>query len=187
MRHSRGFTLVEILIALVIMGVVTGALYQMLNNTQRLSRAQAEQVSLESTCAPGPWSCPTSSEKSTPCSVESPRRTTSSSRSRTGSGIARCAGCTLSVSRRQRGTQVQVFTTDIAAYRNPAAAKDGIYVFIEGNPDKEQDDQWIQVPAVTGVAMGTSALAGRRVSPLARRLPPRWSGSRSVRRCGPTR
>ena len=49
MRHSRGFTLIELLIALVMMGVVTGGLYAMLIRTQRLTRAQTEQLSLQST------------------------------------------------------------------------------------------------------------------------------------------
>ncbi|HEX6105720.1 MAG TPA: type II secretion system protein, partial [Gemmatimonadales bacterium] len=53
MRQHRGFTLVEILIALVIMGLVTGALFQLLTNTQRLSRAQAEQVDLQANVRAG--------------------------------------------------------------------------------------------------------------------------------------
>jgi prepilin-type N-terminal cleavage/methylation domain-containing protein len=48
MRPRSGFTLVEILVALVIMGVVAGAVFQLLINSQRLSRFQTEQVSLQS-------------------------------------------------------------------------------------------------------------------------------------------
>ena len=35
MSQRRGFTLVEVLLALIIMGVVTGALYRLLNTNQR--------------------------------------------------------------------------------------------------------------------------------------------------------
>jgi hypothetical protein len=57
------------------------------------------------------------------------------------------------------GTQVRVFTTDVSAYRDPVATRDGIYVFLEGDPDTEQDDQWIQVP-VTAVATGNVCPGG---------------------------
>ena len=53
MTQRRGFTLIEVLIALVIMGIVTGALYRLLNTSQRLSLAQAEQVSLQSNVRTG--------------------------------------------------------------------------------------------------------------------------------------
>ena len=53
MRTRHGFTLIEVLIALVIMGIVTGAVYQLLNTSQRLSLAQAEQVSLQSNVRTG--------------------------------------------------------------------------------------------------------------------------------------
>ena len=45
MRYARGFTLIEILIALVLMGIVSTALYQLLVANQRLYRAQVESVS----------------------------------------------------------------------------------------------------------------------------------------------
>jgi prepilin-type N-terminal cleavage/methylation domain-containing protein len=48
MRNHRGFTLVELLVVLLIMGVVTGGIFKLLNTTQRLSRAQAERVDLQS-------------------------------------------------------------------------------------------------------------------------------------------
>ena len=53
MTQRRGFTLVEVLLALVIMGVVTGAIYKLLNTNQRLSVAQAEQVTLQSNVRTG--------------------------------------------------------------------------------------------------------------------------------------
>ena len=53
MSRRRGFTLVEVLLALVIMGVVAGAIYRLLNTNQRLSLAQAEQVSLQSNVRTG--------------------------------------------------------------------------------------------------------------------------------------
>jgi prepilin-type N-terminal cleavage/methylation domain-containing protein len=48
MRNHRGFTLVELLVVLLIMGIVTGGIYRLLNNTQRVTRAQAERIDLQS-------------------------------------------------------------------------------------------------------------------------------------------
>ena len=59
MSQRRGFTLVEVLLALVIMGVVAGAIYRLLNTNQRLSLAQAEQVSLQSNVRTGSLISPT--------------------------------------------------------------------------------------------------------------------------------
>lgn len=44
--RTRGFTLVEVLIALVLMGIVSTALYQLLVANQRLYRAQVESVAI---------------------------------------------------------------------------------------------------------------------------------------------
>ena len=48
MRNHRGFSLVELLVVLVIMTIVTGGIYKLLNSTQRISRAQTERIDLQS-------------------------------------------------------------------------------------------------------------------------------------------
>jgi prepilin-type N-terminal cleavage/methylation domain-containing protein len=48
MRNHRGFTLIELMIVLIIMLTVTAGIYKLLTGTQRLSRAQAERVDLQS-------------------------------------------------------------------------------------------------------------------------------------------
>ena len=48
MRNHRGFTLVELLVVLLIMTIVTGGIYRLLNSTQRLTRAQTEKIDLQS-------------------------------------------------------------------------------------------------------------------------------------------
>lgn len=49
MRHARGFTLVEILIALVLLGIVGTAIYQLLVSNQRLYRSQVQRVTANET------------------------------------------------------------------------------------------------------------------------------------------
>ena len=49
----RGFTLVEIMVALVVTLIVTGAVYNLLLNTQRLTRTQSARVALQSSVRAG--------------------------------------------------------------------------------------------------------------------------------------
>ncbi len=45
-RGRRGFTMVELLIALVLLGLVSAALYRVLVNNQRLYMAQTQRIDL---------------------------------------------------------------------------------------------------------------------------------------------
>src|ERR671921_3018084 len=49
----RGFTLVEIMLALVVTLIVTGAMYNLLLTTQRLTRTQSARVALQSSVRAG--------------------------------------------------------------------------------------------------------------------------------------
>jgi prepilin-type N-terminal cleavage/methylation domain-containing protein len=48
-NHRPGFTLIEVVIAMVAMLIVSGAVYRLLTTTRRLSWAQAEQLQVQST------------------------------------------------------------------------------------------------------------------------------------------
>lgn len=158
MRQHRGFTLVEILIALVIMGLVTGALFQLLTNTQRLSRAQAEQVDLQANVRAGSLVVPNElRELNTVVGGGADQNDVllanpDEIRYRAMRGFYVVCQATTS-------TEIRVFATSVGAYRNPQAGRDGMYVFIEGDPDKEQDDGWQQA-AITGVATGNVCPGG---------------------------
>ena len=47
MTTRRGFTLVELLIGLVLLGLVGAVTYQLLVNTQRVSRSQAQHIGMQ--------------------------------------------------------------------------------------------------------------------------------------------
>lgn len=53
MTQRRGFTLIELLVALVLLTIVLGAIYKLLNTTQRVSRAQAERIDMQSNMRAG--------------------------------------------------------------------------------------------------------------------------------------
>jgi prepilin-type N-terminal cleavage/methylation domain-containing protein len=53
LHARRGFTLVELLVAVVVLTIVLGGIYKLLLNTQRVSRAQAERMDMQSNMRAG--------------------------------------------------------------------------------------------------------------------------------------
>ena len=170
MRNRRGFTLVEILVSLVIMLIVSGAIYQMLNSTQRLSRAQAERVSLQSNVRSGALVVPTElRELSTYVGGTALQNDvlavtgTNDIRYRAMRGIG-------FVCQTPTATEIRIARAAIAGswpaysgYRDPAATRDGIYVFIDGDEATGGVDSWLQL-TVTGVTAGSTCGAGSAIA-----------------------
>lgn len=158
MRYRRGFTLVEILVSLVVMVIVTGAIYKMLTSNQRLARAQAERVSLQSSVRSGALIVPAELRELntvlgnvTNTDVLTATLLPSDITYRAMRGIG-------FVCQTPTATEIRVARSSYSAYRDPAAVRDGVYIFIDGNPDIATDDVWLPL-AVTGVA-GASTCGG---------------------------
>jgi len=156
MSQRRGFTLVEVLLALVIMGVVTGAIYRLLNTNQRLSLAQAEQVSLQSNVRTGSLIVPSELRELNTWQggtadrndviVAQPNNVTY----RAGRGLgflcqAAAAGA----------TQLVLAQSNWTGLRPPDAARDDLHLFIDGDPYDDNDDGWSQLN-LTGAASGNA-------------------------------
>jgi len=152
MRPRHGFTLVEILVALVIMGVVSGAVYQLLYTTQRLSRAQTEQVSLQSNVRTGSLLVPAELREINTVvggtvdqnDVLSIAADAVTYRGMRGLGTV-CQAPAVN-------NQIQLLRSTYSGSRDPVAA-DSLYFFIENDPDREDDDVWMPL-RITSVASG---------------------------------
>jgi prepilin-type N-terminal cleavage/methylation domain-containing protein len=159
MRHSRGFTLIELLIALVMMGVVTGGLYAMLIRTQRLTRAQTEQLSLQSTVRSASLVVPSELRElnnvvgaATPgpqVDLVAQAPTSITYRAMRGLGFV----CQVTA------TEIRLLKDQWSAYRDPVATRDAAYIFIENDPNLTSDDAWLQ-ENITGVNMASNCGAG---------------------------
>jgi prepilin-type N-terminal cleavage/methylation domain-containing protein len=160
MAHRRGFTLVELMIALIIMGVVTGAIYRLLNTNQRLSLAQAEQVSLQSNVRTGSLLVPNELRELNTWLGGTPDQ-----------NDITVADPDLIEYRAMRGmgfvcqapgvgaTQLRLAESNWTGLRAPDAARDDIYLFIDGNPYDDNDDSWSRVD-ITAAAYSTTACGG---------------------------
>jgi prepilin-type N-terminal cleavage/methylation domain-containing protein len=153
MRYRRGFTLVEILVSLVVMVIVTGAIYKMLTSSQRLARAQAERVSLQSNVRSGALIVPAELRELNTVlgnvlntDVLTALPTDITYRAMRGIGF---------VCQTPTATEIRVARSSYSAYRDPAAGRDGVYIFIDGNPDIATDDVWLPL-GVTGVTAASS-------------------------------
>jgi prepilin-type N-terminal cleavage/methylation domain-containing protein len=151
MTQRRGFTLIEVLVALVIMGIVTGAIYQLLNTNQRLALAQSEQVSLQSNVRTGSLVVPNELRElntvlgagvgpqndiivADPDAIEY--------RAMRGLGfLCQASGA----------NELRLARSSWTGLRDPLADRDGLYLFVDGDVDEDDDDTWVQV-AITAVS-----------------------------------
>jgi prepilin-type N-terminal cleavage/methylation domain-containing protein len=154
MADRRGFTLTEIMIAMTLMLIVSGAAFKLLVTTQRLSRTQAERVSLQANVRMGSLV------------VLNDLRELG-----TVAGGATDQNDILAIApddityRAMRGmgficqppteTQIRITRGGFSGYRDPQASRDGLYVFVDGDPDTETDDAWLPV-AIADVSTATA-------------------------------
>jgi prepilin-type N-terminal cleavage/methylation domain-containing protein len=149
----RGFTLVEITLAISMMLIVSGAVYQTLTLTQRLTRSQGQQVNVQS-------------------SVRSAALVLANEFRPLGAGVGLSGGesdltsiaPTAVTYRAERGFgalcqaanagRIRISRQSFSGYRDPQAGRDSVSVFVEGNAASPHDDLWTPL-ALTSVGAGS--------------------------------
>jgi prepilin-type N-terminal cleavage/methylation domain-containing protein len=154
MANRRGFTLTEIMIALTMMLIVMSAVYKLMISTQRVSRGQAERVSLQSNVRIGSLVVLNDLRELNTVTTGLPHQ----------NDILAIAASDITY-RGMRGigficeapteTEIRISRTSFSGYRDPQAVRDGLYVFIDGDEDREGDDRWLPVP-ITAVSTATA-------------------------------
>jgi prepilin-type N-terminal cleavage/methylation domain-containing protein len=151
--RARGFTLIEIMVATIMMLIVSGAIYQTLTVTQRLSRAQSQQVNVQS------------SVRSAAVVLANEFRPLGAGLGLSGSESDLASiGPTAVIYRAERGfgvlcqtassSRIQLGQPSFSGHRDPQPGRDSASVFVEGNPASPGDDAWISV-AITAVGAGS--------------------------------
>jgi prepilin-type N-terminal cleavage/methylation domain-containing protein len=155
MRTQRGFTLVEVLIALVLMGIVSTALYQLLVSNQRLYRAQVESVAINE------------SARAAVAIMPSEIRELSA-----GEGDIAAMSATSLTYNSMQGLYIQCTAPNTGALeivldrstsfglRAISAADDYVLIFAEGDSTTRADDGWLTAN-VTSTAVGTACPGSR--------------------------
>jgi len=149
-RVAAGFTLIELVVAMSVTLLVSGAIYQLLVATQRLTRAQSEHLMLQS------------SVRNAALVVLNELRDLNTAK---GLGPDRndiLSGTSTAVSyRASRGfgvlcqpasaTQIRLARSTFVGARDPQPGRDSVYVFLEGDGTRSDDDLW-QAIGITGVS-----------------------------------
>ena len=163
MNPRRGFTLMELLVALLLLTIVLGAVYRLLNNTQRISRAQAEHIDMQSNMRAGALMVPAELRAigydrvplGTADSLVPDLQDLQANSVRF--RAVRSVGFICQIS----GTNQLLVDTSAAGgasqLRNAVANQDSLMIFVEGSPDLTSDDRW--------VSRGISSLNGGGACP----------------------
>ena len=150
MPQRRGFTLVEVLIALVIMGVVTGAIYRLLNSSQRLSLAQAEQVSLQSNVRTGSLVVPNELRELNTVLAGSLEQNDIITPLADNAITYRAMRGLGFVCQAPVAGELRIARSTWTGLGNPAGKPYHAYLFDDKDPDDDDDDGWLRVD-ITGV------------------------------------
>jgi hypothetical protein len=149
--RRRGFTLVELMVATVSSVLAAGTIYQTVRVTQRVTRAQAEQLKVQS------------SVRGAVLAVANELRELSALEGGTGAqNDILSIGPSAIVYRAMRGIgftcspsstdQLQIHRTGFSGFRDPQAGRDSVLVFVG---DSAPLPVWIPLP-VTGVSTATA-------------------------------
>jgi prepilin-type N-terminal cleavage/methylation domain-containing protein len=183
MRSRRGFTLVELLVAIVVLTIVLGGIYNLLLNTQRVSKAQAEQMDMQSNMRAGTLILPTELRETGYDTTYLPAAGgLAGSAATVQSDILAMGPTSIRIRAVRRSgvicavgaNTVTVFGNwNASGYRAPTA-NDDVTIFVDGSTTTGADDRWI-TRDLTGIttagincpALGTTpAGAGTRLEML---------------------
>jgi len=166
MRRQSGFTLVEVMMALVVMLIVTGGLYKLLTTTQKLSRAQAEQSTLQSNVRSGALVVPNElRELNTVVGGLADQNDIVNPLNANDITYRAMRGFGVTCGAAPAGNQIRVYssasaTQPFSGYRNPEINRDGVYIFSEGaDALHAKDDGWVR-RTIVGVTPAACAVAG---------------------------
>lgn len=148
----RGFTLVELMIALILMSVVGTVIYRLVSSTQRVATAQAERMLLQSNVRTGALVVPAELREIATNAAGQTDLVQIAADSVT-YRAARGIGFTCAVT----STQVKIRNSAVLPYsglRGVSAGRDSLLLFVESDPTTAADDRWVRL-AVSSVATST--------------------------------
>jgi prepilin-type N-terminal cleavage/methylation domain-containing protein len=145
MTSRRGFTLIELLVSMVLMLIVSGSIYRLLNTTQRISRAQAARVDMQSNMRAGTLILPAELREVGYDTMPGTAGNTNvpDIQMATGDSIrfraVRGSGIICSVA----GTTITISTAAAYSGLRSMATTDSLLIFVDGDPTTTADDRWV--------------------------------------------
>lgn len=149
-RDRRGFTLAELLIAMVVTSLVGLALSRMLTSSQRLATAQVEQATMQGNLRQGSLILATELQEigaDTAGGNDIIAMTDSSITYRAMGNVV--LACAVTVS------EIRVRTTPSYGSGGIVAGRDSLLLFVDNNPNSVTDDRWVRL-GITSVSNGST-------------------------------
>lgn len=148
--HRDGFTLVELLVAVVIFGLVAASVNKVFTSQQRLAVAQVEQASVQATVRSASTIAATELWElaSSPTGV-------SDIISFDATGLTYRAMRSLGLACQVTTTQVRVLRDPLYRYRAFVPGQDSLLLFVERNPNISSDDTWLPL-RITSISSGST-------------------------------
>jgi len=159
---SRGFTLTELMIALVIFAIAATSISRFALNSQRVSQAQVEIIAMQSNLRMGSLVVPTElrelAANGTGSDILAMASTSITFRAMRGVGFT----CQIS------STEIRLLDTGTIPFygtRNVTSGRDSVIVFVENDPDDSTDDAWLVLqPTAVDVASNCGGNAAVRLT-----------------------
>ncbi len=155
MSRTRGFTLVEIIVALTVALMVAGAIYGLMITTQRLTLAQAERVGLQANVRAAGWVASGELQEVAALPGGTAAQSDVLTAGATGITYRAMRGIGFLCQSPATSSELRVWSSSYSGYRDPAAGRDSALVFLEGDTASAVDDVWLPV-AITGVTVGNA-------------------------------
>lgn len=146
----RGFTMIEIVLALAVALIVTGATYSLLSNTQRLTRAQSARVALQSSVRAG--ALIVANELSDLSAVRGGSTFQNDVLALGEHAVTYRAARGLGFLCQTAGpATIRLARSSFSGHRDPQAGRDEALVFVPGDSAAGSEDTWVAVK-IAGVA-----------------------------------
>jgi len=180
----RGFTIVELLVALTLLGIVSTAIYKVLVNNQRLYLAQTQTIDLNQNLRAAAAILPAELRELDAVDGDITFMGPDSIRIRAMRQLAFvCATPQLAIGLGQ--IVVTIRTTPIYGNRQTFSRGDSILVYWEGNPQTRNDDQWLNAQLQGDPVAGVCPDSGVPPSPgYVLSLQPQWINDPSLNKPG---
>ncbi len=129
----RGFSLIELLVVVVLMGIIGATLTRVLLNMQRSSRAQSERVTMQGNLRAGIAFVPAELRDLSAEDIIDADPDHIEYRAMRATGVA----CNATA------TNITLRNSLLFTYRPIVAGRDSLFIFVEDEPSLASDDQWV--------------------------------------------
>jgi prepilin-type N-terminal cleavage/methylation domain-containing protein len=144
----RGFSLVEIVVALALALIVTGGIHTLVVSTHRLSRLQATQIDLQSNVRAMDIVLENELRELNAIENGSVDQTDILSAGSTGLMYRAMRGIGFLCQPAFAG-EVRIARSTFSGFRDPQPTRDGVYLLVEGDPEHGAADSWLRLSIVS--------------------------------------